>query len=476
MSRQYAKGYKKPNHKYYARISAGNGYRYFYNQSEYQAYMGGGKSKGNVRGKTGNKFSQNIASTYAKRENTQKQQARSLLKLARKHSQSVAKTYATREANQRKSNSQINKTLNKKSQDIASTYAKRESTQKHSRSQVKNFLSKISKNISGSYAKREQNQHASDKQIAKAADKKSKDIAKTYAGREKNQKETSKKVTDALKNYIEPKDHKYIAKVQLDDGTFRYFYDPNELAAFYKTAEGKINYLQGFKLKKKKESAEDDAIDVNPENRANDGKDRGYSHNCYSCAIAFDMRRRGYDVQAIYDTNGENSATYEKAYKGVTVKDWSTDISVEKGSNGKTVRSAKILEKNMIKKYGNNSRGILCVTFKEGWGHGVSWEITDNKLHIYDAQIGKEVPASHYIKNAANFSSSISTLRTDDKQVTKYVTNYVTNDQKEAKNRIDKTNKGTTPQFIKDMEDHMYYYESGYGKGINTKVVEGDEK
>lgn len=102
-------------------------------------------------------------------------------------------------------------------------------------------------------------------------------------------------------------------------------------------------------------------------------------NNCCLCAIAYDLRRRGFDViskqkapiNLLYDVGPEDvSWIYKRA-----------EI-VKTGSVNNL--------KKQLKTQPNGARGACFCTWKEGsGGHVVNYEIENNRPIIYDAQSGK---------------------------------------------------------------------------------------
>lgn len=181
----------------------------------------------------------------------------------------------------------------------------------------------------------------------------------------------------------------------------------------YKKAE--IDPKTGFRKASKKVSAKKDAKLVNP----------GYSNfndntknNCVLCSVAYEMRRRGYEVTAPLASTG--FAGQQKFFKNEKHTDfWKTHKSVYK--NLKNEEDVKNLEKKMTDwitketiKHGDGSRGELLVKWRSmSNGHSMAYEIEDGKLVIYDAQSGQ----SHKFEDVVSEISNVSYARRDNLQM-----------------------------------------------------------
>lgn len=171
---------------------------------------------------------------------------------------------------------------------------------------------------------------------------------------------------------------------------------------------------------------------VNPEYK-NDTTGE-YSHNCIECTLAYEMRRRGYDVEAIPDLNGESDATEDNWY----IEDVYKDVYSEENKHfirdylGEEIEAylpndeqATEHIKNSIKEeYGSelsDARGSASIYWKNGGGHSFVWEMTDDNLRFYDCQTGQEISITDYTSKAEYFYF----VRTDNLTLTEYAMNYV---------------------------------------------------
>ena len=143
-----------------------------------------------------------------------------------------------------------------------------------------------------------------------------------------------------------------------------------------------------------------------------------YKNNCISCALAYDLRRRGYDVESVgVDTTKVTNGSLPVQlgfYKGekLEVFDVSDDPNVV----------TRQFTKKLIG-HGNDSRGMLRIRWKNGDGHTVVWEVNDDFVIIRDPQNNTIVDLSNYMKRA----KTLYYFRTDNLELTKKVCRLVQN-------------------------------------------------
>ena len=229
----------------------------------------------------------------------------------------------------------------------------------------------------------------------------------------------SKKVDDFINNFVETsngdkrksdapvvKKHKYIAKVKVKNGKYRYFYDAQEYQR-YLTRQKYQNNEPAF-MKNVKEI---DYSDINKDDKEFSKENDllitnkpyptdGYTKNCAYCTATYELRCRGYDVVASPDPDKigatpnsvkKQAGWYKdadvKKLKSPSFKDYmSVGIGLSKPEDV-TSFTAKELE-DALSSYPPNSRGYLGVDWKDvDTGHSMIWETDSNgKVRILDAQ------------------------------------------------------------------------------------------
>lgn len=348
----------RKKHKYIARVlGKNNKYRYFYVQSEYEAYLAG-----SLKGK--------FSSDY-KVSDSERQDIKKTKELEKQYGDQVYRSADEYEVQIVKDN--VTKSVLAVLKKTASKFSKGGKTKK------------LQANILD---------------IPSASLKK--DAWKE--GKVKRVKTNKNKVT------TKPlKGHKYIAKVKISDGSYRYFYDQDEYDAYLRKKEYQKNspsFMDEFKKTPMTETSEEALAKINPhvdwsysqykyysdmpqeqqKMLENSGKVtektvgdiNAYDMNCMNCTTAYELRRRGYDVEAgSWRESNTRYASLENWYEGVKIK------AVDK-------------PKNLIKAIKNDnppgSRGNLMVQWNNGGGHSMAYEVdSKGKVHILDPQTNSVV-------------------------------------------------------------------------------------
>lgn len=166
-------------------------------------------------------------------------------------------------------------------------------------------------------------------------------------------------------------------------------------------------------------SPEEAAIGANPHYR--DGEE--YRINCQRCIYAWEMRRRGYNVEAL-PNNRENNDRLPNMYAhggwpevmGASVQDL-----IRPAPSGRNC--AKKMAEQMAE-FGDGARAIVRVKWKHGRsGHVFCAEQVNGQTKYYDPQTGKPVDISHYLGKAK--PSETRMLRIDNREPTELITKCV---------------------------------------------------
>lgn len=293
-------------------------------------------------------------------------------------------------------------------------------------------------------------------------------------------KSTVTKISNDVKSIIKNvkrRVYKYIAKVPTDGDTYRYFYSEKAYQAYLKgknavdkaldknlnvtpsdtaKANAKVFTMNalfsGFgkavysvaapalvalqvelttpksfsELKKTKTEQTNDEHQkaINPKY---DLSTHDYSMNCSFCTAAYDLRKRGYDVEA-------NPISQVEAYTVDDVCSWYkgaqsvSKFTVESYYGSRiTKRSEAMTESEMLikalKSNGDGARGHLALYWKYGGGHDVIWEVENGEVVIRDCQNGRIVDVTEYL----DCSSSYDYVRIDNLEPTEEVLRTVRN-------------------------------------------------
>lgn len=118
---------------------------------------------------------------------------------------------------------------------------------------------------------------------------------------------------------------------------------------------------------------------VNPDRRAPEGLEyEDYTSNCQRCVVAYELNRRGYNVEA--------EATYRNDPYPIGGQ-WMTAFNGAKSESVGATTTNKV-NRNIQDKmsgWGNNSRAVVEVNNGRG-GHVFNVEYRNGKLSYYDAQ------------------------------------------------------------------------------------------
>lgn len=274
---------------------------------------------------------------------------------------------------------------------------------------------------------------------------------------------------DAIKDK-ESKPHNYKHKVKLPNGKYRYFYSDDE----YENYQERLEYQKnepGF-MKKVKDishnaifTAFEDQEKVNEEY---DPYDDETSRNCSNCSAAYELRRRGYDVEANKNTgdsyNGRADRLYDyfenanvlmvygdgntrTANKDFMRKWCDEDLGIFDrfkykeeykyySEDGKQKYSAKSIEKAIKANNPPGSRGMIDVDWTTGSAHSIVYEVSKSgKVTIRDSQTYDE----YGLDELADRVSRVRICRTDNLQLKEGILGAVTtNTDKEREYYVNK--------------------------------------
>lgn len=313
------------------------------------------------------------------------------------------------------------------------------------------------------------------KKTSKAVSAGKKTIHKYANTASKTIKATANKISSEIRDVVAKakKDtHKYIAKVPTDSGTYRYFYSDKAYQAYLKgknaadkaldknvnatasdTAKANAqafvaNTLFGSfgqavynvvapaftalqvalttpksfsELKKidKEQSDDEHQKAINPDF---DPTKYDNAMNCSFCTAAYDLRKRGYDVEA-------NPISAVEAYTIYDIKKWYKDAKVVSKQDvllrtdpNKPASDAKRLEES-LKKNGEGARGHLALYWLDGGGHDIIWEIQNGNVVLRDSQTNITKSLAEYLE----VSSSYDYMRVDNLEPTEEVLRTVRN-------------------------------------------------
>ena len=178
------------------------------------------------------------------------------------------------------------------------------------------------------------------------------------------------------------------------------------------------NQLDFVSYEKSKNAKEVDQAACNPKYRTGSLE---YQMNCGSCSLAYDMRRRGYDVEAKPDNDGEEESDLLRCYKDAKT----IDVTPKKPQSGFTSIESEKLESNILDTYKNGTYGIMNVQWTPpgfAGGHSMIFEIENNKIIVRDCQNNKTYSFEDITKNVGLISfTQTNNLKINKDMMDKYV-------------------------------------------------------
>ena len=260
-----------------------------------------------------------------------------------------------------------------------------------------------------------------------------KDGTRTPAGKRRysGDSETSSNTDSSEKKRgLTDKQKKILKTGAVVAGTALAAYGAYKLYGAYTGRGMDIDPETGFRLLKKPESTMDCLNAINPgkvrilSSTKNTEIISGSSTNCMLCTTAYELRQRGYDVHAGFDTSGRGYLPenfFPQIFKNPpdTTKIFQ---AVEDIANGKDYSAADKFSRltDSLKDVPNGARGNLCVWWKSGMGggHSMIWEKADGKLRFMDGQTGEIYSdfANQVLKHTHDLKP-IEVLRTDNLEI-----------------------------------------------------------
>lgn len=254
-------------------------------------------------------------------------------------------------------------------------------------------------------------------------------------------KETVKKKKYKISS-SEYKNHKYIAKVKLDNGTYRYFYDLSEYESFMKRRlyqNNEPDFMKDVPEIDEPLTAEEDMEKVNPHyidsvyGRAKGGEN--YTTNCILCTYAYELRRRGYDVTAAPMTSSLWDKLGNEHYKNfwsnkINDNDVSYQSLLYKNAKVENIPVASDLEKTLSQN--PNTRGAIAFGWKgHDVGHTINYEVdSKGKVILRDSQTNKIISSSKEIQKYTKRIKDVKYYRTDNLELNEGVANELFKNRK----------------------------------------------
>lgn len=165
--------------------------------------------------------------------------------------------------------------------------------------------------------------------------------------------------------------------------------------------------------------------DANP-NFDKSGTYAEYTQNCQRCVVAYELRRRGYDVTALPTYEGDTLPT-TRVIGNTKWGRWQGAFQKASPENvgGRTTSNiVNNIEKRM-KSFGDGARGVVSVTYKKSnRGHVFNVEQRKGRTYFVDAQTGERMWIDNFMKIVNR--STVTLTRTDNLRISERAKNFVT--------------------------------------------------
>ncbi|MBR4656550.1 MAG: hypothetical protein IKO68_08305 [Oscillospiraceae bacterium] len=155
---------------------------------------------------------------------------------------------------------------------------------------------------------------------------------------------------------------------------------------------------------------------------------REYSENCQRVVVAYEARRRGYDVTALPTFNGDtlSGIAYNDTKNGIRRGRWMGAFQGAEPVNVSSSTERGVLNNidKQMANYGEGSRGVVQIFYKGGGGHVFNVERKNGKTTYIEAQVGKVKNFGDTLKNVK--TGEVALVRTDNLKLSDRARNFVT--------------------------------------------------
>lgn len=161
------------------------------------------------------------------------------------------------------------------------------------------------------------------------------------------------------------------------------------------------------------------------------GNYKEFSENCQRVVVAYEARRRGYDVTAQPTYRGDtlNQIAYNDSANNISRGRWMGAFQNAKPTDvsSKTGQGVMNNIESQMRNYGEGSRAVVQIFYRGGGGHVFNVEQKNGRTQYIEAQTGK-------VKNFANTLKDVKTdrvalVRTDNLNFSDRAKNFVTSNK-----------------------------------------------
>ena len=170
----------------------------------------------------------------------------------------------------------------------------------------------------------------------------------------------------------------------LNNGNF--FAEKKAIKYARERASNPIDPETGLHLKSREMSIKEDCDRVNPLFKS-DTNDIAARNNCALCSVTYSLRRKGYDVTANLQNNGEYNSNIASWFKNAKTDSVKSDLTTaDMWSLKGATKVGKEMLNSLKEQHGDNAFGIWTMSWLPGGGHAIAWEVKDGKPYFIDAQ------------------------------------------------------------------------------------------
>lgn len=150
----------------------------------------------------------------------------------------------------------------------------------------------------------------------------------------------------------------------------------------------------------------------------------GRGTNCLYCTTAYEMRRRGYDVQAQQDWVGGIRGDMPDAMFEGAKTEMLYDISGRSLNDSTRIADSAYgtqLLMQTVEAQGEGARGYIGVEWNGGGGHSMAYEVVNGKMHLIDCQTGEDLTGEDIWTEKMAYADRCTVTRVDNCEINKYM-------------------------------------------------------
>lgn len=152
-----------------------------------------------------------------------------------------------------------------------------------------------------------------------------------------------------------------------------------------------------------------------------------FSKNCQRCVVAYEMRRRGYDVTAQPTFENDRLPTVRYSGRNGELRQgmWTSAFKSARPVSVGAPQTSKVYDnvRAQMKEYGHRARAVVSVGWKRGGGHVFIVENQNGRMVYVDPQTSKIYSPKNVFQNAD--SKSVTLTRVDNLRVSGKMDQFV---------------------------------------------------